>query len=200
MAVFRIGMFWDRLSERERKLAGVLGLFMGALLIFLLVFTIHFSLSDISVENEERAEAIRMLEKKSSELIQFRDEEEMYERIYSEPPPPLRSLLSNTAKTLNITIPDLKERPDQPHGEKWIEHSMEARINRIDLASLVMYMVMLESNRKDFPIAITSVSVRKHRRKNDEFDFKIQISTYERKDLEPATEETGEEESYTEEG
>jgi len=181
MKSIRFGGFLDRLSDRERKLVALCGLFIGLFALFMVVFWISNSLRVLAETNTERTDLLSKLEQRKDDLLLQIQEEKRYEKQYSSEIPPLRSLLSNTARNLNLMIPDLKELPDQNHGERWVEHSMEVRLNSTNLAPATNFMVAVEAYRKQFPISITKLDVEKRRGQPDTYDFKLTVSTYERK-------------------
>lgn len=208
MNALRRMIFWDRFSERERKLMGLAAVFLAAFAVFLAVFWIQTGMSSLSEENDRNAEILMTIEQKKGDLIRQIEEERKTEQMSASPPPPLRSMLSNIAKGLSMTIPELKELPDQLHGDRWVEHVMEVRLKQMDLQSSVQFMVEVEASRKSFPIAITRLEMIKRRGHADEFDVKMAVSTYERKadagknkaPSSPGADETGLEEDTTETG
>ena len=71
-------------------------------------------------------------------------------------PTPLRTMVDKIGKKTNVTVPDMKELPDQRHGVSWIEHAVELSMRQIGLADLTKFMEEVEGNRRRFPIAITN--------------------------------------------
>ena len=83
-------------------------------------------------------------------------------------------------KQLDVTVPGMKELPDQQHPGNWIEHSVELSLRNVDLLQLTQFMEEVKSNSKKFQIAIPKLDVRKYGRSEGQLIVKMIISTYER--------------------
>lgn len=175
------------LSERERRMVTIGGLAFLGFVIFLLVFLVRSGIGRIGDETEEYAKSLRLLDQKEQDYLESQREVQRQERKGKSKPTPLRTLVDKISKGLSITVPDVKELPDQRHLGSWLERAVELSLREVGLRNLTKFMEEVEGNRTRFPIAITKLEIRKRRRAQDAYDVKMIISTYERVEEEMPT-------------
>ncbi|MCP4599955.1 MAG: hypothetical protein GY847_05345 [Proteobacteria bacterium] len=169
------------LSERERRMAAVTGLVAIGFFIFLFVFFVQSRINDMEEETEEYAKSLSLIMDKEQSYLDKRRERQRNSSKGMVKPTPLRTLIDKIGKHLSVTVPDMKELPDQRHsGGHWLEHSVELSMREIGMADLTKFMEEVEGNRRKFPIAITKLEIRKRKRTPDAYDVKMVIATYER--------------------
>ncbi|MDD5307767.1 MAG: hypothetical protein PHU25_10645 [Deltaproteobacteria bacterium] len=175
----------SRMTARERRLAiAMLGSF-GAMIVFVSVFLVRSSMSDMIDENAEMADALRLISLRQQDYLDRQREIDRRGRGTAKPTP-LRTLVDKISKELGVEVPDIKELPDQKRGTQWIENSVVLSIREVGLEKMTRFMESVEGNRKKFPIAITDLQIRKRRRVPDVYDVEITISTYEQRRAENA--------------
>jgi hypothetical protein len=165
------------MSAREKRMATLAGVALAAFVVFLAVFFVRSAIGDVRLENEERAGTLRVLEVRGPHYLRQKQEQSR-----SEPrgkPIPLQSMVDSTSQKVGVMTPDTKALPEQRHGDTWIEKSMEISLREAGLEQLTRFMETIEGNRRQFPVAITKLELRKRRRGEDAFDVKMTISTYE---------------------
>jgi type II secretory pathway component PulM len=168
------------LSERERHLVGAMALIFVLLIIFLSVFVFSSKIGDLEDEDEQLTASLRLLEEKAEDYKEQQRAARQSSRRATQKPTPLPTLVDKTCKKLDVEMPDVKELPDQRHGTKWLEHSVELSMREIDLLKLTQFMEEVESNRRRFPIAISKLDINKRKRPTGiSFQVKMTISTYE---------------------
>jgi hypothetical protein len=177
------------LSERERRLVGITSALLLVFIIFLLLFFVQTKIGDLEDENLERAETLALLEKESENYLQRLQENQALDR--STKPTPLRTLVDKIGKQLSVTVPDIKELPDQRHGSIWLEHAVELSMRQIGLRNLTSFMEEVEAHQRKFPIAISKLEIRKRKRTPDAYDVNMVISTYEKTDPVPTGKKRG---------
>ena len=168
------------LSERERRMALIGALAFFCFIVFLLVFLVQSGISKLGDEREEYAKALQLLDQKEQDYLDIQREFQRQQNKGRSKPTPLRTLVDKISKGLSITVPDVKELPDQRHQGSWLERAVELSLREVGLRSLTRFMEEVEGNKTRFPIAITKLEIRKRRRTQDAYDVKMIISTYER--------------------
>lgn len=168
------------LSERERRMLLIGGLSFLCFVIFLLVFLVQSGISELGDEREEYADALQLLDQKEQDYLESQREFQRQLSKGRSKPTPLRTLVDKISKGLSITVPDVKELPDQRHLGSWLERAVELSLREVGLRNLTKFMEEVEGNKTRFPIAITKLEIRKRRRTQDAYDVKMIISTYER--------------------
>jgi hypothetical protein len=165
------------MSAREKRLAMLAGVAVAAFVVFLMIFFVRSAIGEVGFENESRAETLRILEVKGPHYL--RHQQELSRTEPRGKPLPLQSLVDSTSQKVGVMTPDTKALPEQRHGETWVENSMEISLREVGLEQLTKFMETIEGNRRQFPVAITKLELRKRRRGEDAFDVKMTISTYE---------------------
>jgi hypothetical protein len=174
------------MSTRERRLAAAMGVLAVGFAIFLVVFFVRSAISDLESESDELDDLLAQIAKQRDEYKARKLDQSREKTRGRSKPTPLRTLVDRIAEQVEVTVPDIKEHPDQRHGETWVEHAAELSIREVGLESLTKFMEEVEGNGRKFPIAITKLEVRKRKRTEDSFDVKMTISTYEKVEKEPA--------------
>jgi type II secretory pathway component PulM len=170
---------WNRMSARERRLISILGsAFVGCA--FLLVgYLVFDSMRNMSEENQDMRDALDAISKHSDE---FRDAKARAAaqalRIGTEPPQ-LAADLEAAAKEAGIQIPETADRPDAPAGKRYIEHSLDVKLRKVDLKSLATFLGKVETGRS--LVLITRLQIRRSFGGNGTVvDVDLTATTYER--------------------
>ena len=168
------------LSAREQRLVAVMGLLFVVFAVFLTVFVFNSRISDLDEENESLLQSLRLLDEKADDYLSQKQREQQLSSKATVKPTPLSTVVDRAGKKVDIETPDTKELPDQRHGTQWVEHSVELSIREIDLLKLTLFMEEIESNRRQFPIAVSKLSINKRKRPIDVvYQVTMTISTYE---------------------
>ena len=174
------------LSDRERRLVAFMGVVFFLLVIFLFVFFVQSGISDLKSANREHAKSLRLISDKEQDYLESQLERQRSEAKGKVNLTPLRTLVDKISKQFSVSVPDIKELPEQRQGGQWLEHSVELSMREIGIADLTKFMVEVEGNRRKFPIAITKLEIRKRKKAEDKYDVKMVVSTYERDKTEAA--------------
>lgn len=167
------------LSPRERRLLLVMGLMFFVFLIFIVVFIFGSSIGDLQDESDQLTETLELLNEKEADYLAQKQSKPKTRRS-TKKPTPLRTLVEKVSRKLAVDTPDMKEIPDQRHSALWVEHAMELTIREIDILKLTEFMEEIESNRRQFPIAISKLSINKRKRPNGTtYHVKLTVSTFE---------------------
>jgi type II secretory pathway component PulM len=165
------------LSERERRLVTAAGLVFVAMFILLSWFLVTSKVSDLREENEQYGELLRLIDAKKQVYLDKVQKSKALQKTAK--PTPLRTLVDKIGRELNVTVPDVKELPDQRPSGSWLERSVEITMREIGLVDLTRFMEEVENNRRKFPIAISKLEVRSRKRTPDTYNVKMTIATYE---------------------
>jgi hypothetical protein len=168
------------LSAREQRLAAVMGLLFVVFGVFLAVFVFKSKISDLEEENDALTKSLRLMDEKEADYLAEKQREQQISQKASQKPTPLSTIVDKASRKVEIETPDTKELPDLRHGTQWVEHSVELSFREIDLLKLVEFMEEVESNRRQFPIAVSKLDINKRKRPTDVvYQVDMTISTYE---------------------
>jgi len=99
-------------------------------------------------------------------------------RIGSEPPQ-LAADLEAAAKEAGIQIPETADRPDAAAGKRYIEHSLDVKLRKVDLKSLANFLSKVETGRA--LVLITRLQIRRSfGGDGTSVDVDLTATTYER--------------------
>lgn len=168
----------DRLQPRERLLLGVLGGVLVGFLVFLLLHLVSSSLDDIQTKNQENAEVLREIGRNRATFRETERQMRDVERRYATKAPPLQSFLEEKATSRGIEIRDAQDRPEVQHGKKFVERSVQIRLNKVDIRSFVDLMEDVSTSRH--PMAVTKLRVRKRLAEPNSFDVEMTVSAFDR--------------------
>jgi len=150
---------WNRMSARERRLLSILGGAIGGCAVLLVGYLVFDSFQTMSQENQDMRDAIDAIAKHSDE---YRDSKARAAaqalRIGSEPPQ-LAADLEAAAKEAGIQIPETVDRPDSPAGKRYVEHSLDVKLRKVDLKSLATFLNKVETGRA--LVLVTRLGIRR---------------------------------------
>lgn len=170
---------WNRMSARERRLISILGSAFAGCAFLLVGYLVFDSMQNMSEENQDMRDALDAISKHSDE---FRDAKARAAaqalRIGTEPPQ-LAADLEAAAKEAGIQIPETADRPDAPAGKRYIEHSLDVKLRKVDLKSLATFLGKVETGRS--LVLITRLQIRRSFGGNGTVvDVDLTATTYER--------------------
>jgi type II secretory pathway component PulM len=170
---------WNRMSARERRLISMLGGAFVACAVLLVGYLVFDSMQTMSQDNQDMRDALDAIAKHSTE---FRDAKARAAaqalRIGTEPPQ-LAADLEAAAKEAGIQIPETADRPDASAGKRYIEHSLDVKLRKVDLKSLANFLSKVETGRS--LVLITRLQIRRSfGGDGTSVDVDLTATTYER--------------------
>jgi Tfp pilus assembly protein PilO len=137
------------------------------------------SLQSMGQQNRDMRDALDAIAKHSDE---YRDGKARAAaqalRIGSEPPQ-LAADLEAAAKEAGIQIPETADRPDAAAGKRYVEHSLDLKLRKVDLKSLATFLGKVETSRR--LILITRLEIRRSfGGDGTSVDVDLTATTYER--------------------
>ncbi len=150
---------WNRMSARERRLISILGGAFAGCAVLVIGYLVFDAMQTMSQDNRDMRDALDAIAKHSDE---FRDAKARAAaqalRIGSEPPQ-LAADLEAAAKEAGIQIPETADRPDAPAGKRYIEHSLDVKLRKVDLKSLANFLSKVETGRS--LVLVTRLQIRR---------------------------------------
>jgi hypothetical protein len=73
--------------------------------------------------------------------------------------PQLAADLEAAAKEAGIQIPETADRPDAPAGKRYVEHSLDVKLRKVDLVSLATFLSKVETGKN--LVLITRLQIRR---------------------------------------
>jgi Tfp pilus assembly protein PilO len=170
---------WGRMSTRERRLISILvGAFFGCALLVVGYLTFD-SLQSKAQENRDMREALDAIAKHSNEYREAKARVQAQALRIGNEPPQLAADLEAAAKEAGIQIPETVDRPDAPAGKRYIEHSLDVKLRKVDLKSLATFLSKVETGKS--LILVTRLEIRRSFGGDGaNVDVELTATTYER--------------------
>jgi hypothetical protein len=110
-------------------------------------------------ENQDMRDAIEAIAKHSDKYRDDKARAELQQKRIGSEPPQLAADLEAAAKEAGIQIPETADRPDAPSGKRYVEHSLDVKLRKVDLKSLATFLSKVETGRS--VILVTRLGIRR---------------------------------------
>lgn len=172
---------WERLSLRERRLLTLFGGVFIALVVFSIGYVIADGLRTIDVRNRDMRQALKDMSAHREEFLRAKAESGAWERKIPKEGQgqPLQGYLEAAAKELDITIPEMNERPAQARGKHFQEKSVDIKLRGLNLLQLAEFMRKVETTSQNV-VVVSRLFVRTRFNQHDQLDVEMTVSTFER--------------------
>jgi general secretion pathway protein M len=175
-----------RLEPRERRLLGIMGAVLGAMIFLAVPIGIAATVHSKSSENDAIRDAITSIEDGREAVEKERATRDAVTQRYASPAPPLATFLSKVAAEAELDIPESQDRQAMPHGKRYTERSTKITLRKVGMLKLVRLMEKIETS--GHPVALSSLNIHKRGSEPDSFDVDMVVSAYDRKAPEPKKE------------
>ena len=150
---------WNRMSARERRLISILGSAFVGCAVLLVGYLVFDSMQTMSQDNQDMRDALDAIAKHSGEFRDAKARAELQAKRIGTEPPQLAADLEAAAKEAGIQIPETADRPDAAAGKRYVEHSLDVKLRKVDLKSLATFLSKVESGRS--LVLITRLQIRR---------------------------------------
>jgi hypothetical protein len=180
--VAQIRAQWERLSLRERRLLTFFGGCFLALIVFSVGYVIADGLGTIDVRNRDMRQALKDMANHREEFLRAKAESGARERQIPQEGKgePLQGFLEAAAKELDITIPEMNERPAAARGKLFQEKSVDIKLRGLNLQQLAEFMKKIETTSAKQIVVVSRLFVRTRFNQHDQLDVEMTVSTFER--------------------
>lgn len=170
---------WNRMSARERRLLSILGSSLASCALLLVGYLVFDSIQVMNRENRDMRDAIEAIAKHSDEYRDGKARAELQAKRIGNEPPQLAADLEAAAKEAGIQIPETADRPDAAAGKRYVEHSLDVKLRKVDLKSLATFLSKVETGRA--LVLITRLGIRRSfGGDGSTVDVDLTATTYER--------------------
>lgn len=167
---------WENLTERERRLVGLLGFAAGVLVVLLPFYLLQTAILALETENEEIAIVLRDIDRAEARIAAREAEAVAAEARYRTRAPELGSFLEARSAARELTIGSVTNQPEIQEGEFRRRHA-RAQFQQSGLWAAVRLMEDIEGS--EFPMALERVYV-DHFATGDRFSVELGVITYDR--------------------
>jgi type II secretory pathway component PulM len=153
------GAEWNRMSARERRLISMLGSAFVGCVVLLVGYLVFDAMQSMSQDNQDMRDALDAIAKHSEEFRDAKAKAKAQELRIGTEPPQLAADLEAAAKEAGIQIPETADRPDTPAGKRYVEHSLDVKLRKVDLKSLANFLSKVETGHN--LVLITRLQIRR---------------------------------------
>lgn len=170
--------FFDKLEPRERRLLVALAGIVGALLFLIGPFMALRAVSKKEAENQEVRDLIATLGESQGAIEKRRAKQNAILKRYARQTPKLAVFIDEAARANGLSA-EAQDRPDNPHGKRYVEKITVAKMHRVGLRPLVKMLEKIEQS--GYPVAITRLKVQPRPGEADSYEVELGVSAFERK-------------------
>jgi general secretion pathway protein M len=179
------------LNPREQRLATIALFALGVILILAIPVGLSMMVSSRRAENDELREALSSVNGARGKIQERKQKREQIANRYAKRAPSLAGFIEQNASTNKLQVTDSVDRPDTPHGKKYVERHTVVHFKKSGMLSIAKFMESVE--RSSLPVSISRLNVRKRAGEPDSYDVEIGVSAFDRNDPAPAVPKPDEE-------
>jgi hypothetical protein len=169
--------YWENLSERERRLLGVLGAVVLLIGMGLPSYFLWVSIDDLQKENRELVAVLDEVAAARPRLAQRAAERAAAEARYAQRAPALGTFLEAQAERLEgLEISDGTPQPERQEGRFTIRHQ-RARFQNTGLRSAIMLMAAIKNSQ--YPVSLERIHI-DHVNDGDRYNIQIGVLAFDR--------------------
>ncbi|HSO00863.1 MAG TPA: hypothetical protein VLS89_21375 [Candidatus Nanopelagicales bacterium] len=169
----------DKLEPRERKLLVAFAGLLAALVLLVLPLALARMVSSQRSENQEIRDLIQSIYEAEGRLSERKAQKDALLARYARPAPPLAGFLEESAKKQGLSASESQERPDVPHGKRYLEKITVVKLNKIGMLPLAKMLEQIETS--GYPVAVTKLNIKPRSGEPDSYQVEVGVSAYERK-------------------
>jgi len=170
--------WFERLSQRERTMVSALGVTFVVLVTLIVGFLITDGLSTLEERNAAMRQALRDIETQRDAYLRAKAKTSQLETRLGTGGMQLGGYLEQAAKEAGVEIPESNERPPVAAGKKYVERSVDLRLQKVKIDALAAFLKRIETGPN--LVIVNSLLVRTRDDRHQELDVEMGVSTYER--------------------
>jgi general secretion pathway protein M len=176
--------FLDRLNARERRLVSAAGVFFGVVLVLAVPIGLESVVHARESDDQELAAALTAVQEARGQVRERQEKKEALLSRYARKAPPLAGFLEQAAQIEKLEVENSDDRPEVPHGKRYVERSTNVHLKKSGLLPIVKFLEAIEKS--GYPMEVSRLSLRKRSGENDSYDVEVGVTAYDRADATPA--------------
>jgi type II secretory pathway component PulM len=165
---------WDKLSDRERRLLGIMGAAGALIAVFVLIWTASTALSDVEEERDEVRAVLADIDRAGDSLTRRRAERMALTARYETKAPALAAYVESKAKEHGLEVRQVLEEPEKAvNGYR--KQSVRVSFSSVSLRPVMHLLTSIES--EPSAIAVERL-VFEHYASGDSYKVDMSLSAY----------------------
>ncbi|MEM7433881.1 MAG: type II secretion system protein GspM [Myxococcota bacterium] len=170
--------WFDTLNQRERRLLGLMGTVLAALVFIVPMYLLVSSIGDIENENAAINGVLQDIQRAEEQLQQRKASRRAMDRLYSRKAPSLGGFLEESAQQFGVSGLSITDQPnvDLQDGE-YTRRSVRVSLPRVDLRPLIDMLADIKNS--SYPVSIERIQLDGGRRR-ETYNAKLAVDAYDR--------------------
>jgi general secretion pathway protein M len=175
----RIAVF-DRLglNPRERRLASIMLGVAAVLGLLVLPIGLESVVHARESDNDALRTAVASVQGARNAVRERQEKKDSILHRYQKKAPALAGYLEQAARTLKLEVTDSVDRPEVPHGKRYVERSTVIHLKKAGMFAISKFLESIEKS--GMPVAVTRLNIRKRTGEPDSYDVEVGVSAYDR--------------------
>ena len=166
------------LNPREQRMASIAVYVVTTMLLLALPIGLSTLVSSRRTENEELRTALNAVNNARGQIRERQERKASIALRYGKKAPPLAGFLEQNASAQKLQVTDSVDRPDVPHGKKYVERNTVIHLKKSGMAPIAQFIEAIEKS--TYPVAVSRLNIRKRAGEPDSYDVEIGVSAFDR--------------------
>ena len=166
------------MNPREQRIATVAVLVLAGMLLLAVPIGLQALVSGRRTDNEELRSALSAVNNARAQIRERQDRKASLALRYGKKAPQLAGFLEQSASAQKLQVTDSVDRPDVPHGKKYVERNTVIHLKKSGMASLATFFEAIEKS--GYPVALSRLNIRKRSGEPDSYDVEVGVSAFDR--------------------
>jgi general secretion pathway protein M len=172
------------LNPREQRLATIALFALAVIFVLAIPVGLSMMVSSRRAENEDLRDALSQVNGARGKIQERKVKREQIANRYSKRAPALAGFIEQNASTNKLQVTDSVDRPDTPHGKRYVERHTVVHFKKSGMLSIAKFMESVEKS--NLPVSLSRLNIRKRAGEPDSYDVEIGVSAYDRSEPAPA--------------
>jgi general secretion pathway protein M len=172
------------LNPREQRIATIAVLVLGVMVFLAVPVGLQTLVSSRRSDNEDLRTALNAVNGARSQIRERQERKSSIAQRYGKKAPQLAGFLEQNASAQKLQVTDSVDRPDVPHGKRYVERNTVIHLKKSGMAGIAKFIEAIEKS--GYPVAVSRLNIRKRAGEPDSYDVEIGVSAYDRTETTPA--------------
>jgi general secretion pathway protein M len=169
----------DKLEPRERRMLGVLGTILGAIVLLIGPIVVYGTVSSKRSENEDIRSLVESIYAARGTINERNQKRDAILSRYARTAPTLAGFIEESAKTNNITAAESQDRPEAPHGKRYTERMTVVKMHKVGMLNLAKTLEHIEES--GYPVSVSKLNLKPRAGEPDSYEVELGVSAFDRK-------------------
>ena len=171
------------LNPREQRMASIAVIVVGVMVLLAVPIGLQTLVSSRRNENDELRTALTAVNNARGQIRERQERKSSLAQRYGKKAPQLAGFLEQSASAQKLQVTDSVDRPDVPHGKKYVERNTVIHLKKSGMASIAKFLEAIEKS--GYPVAVSRLNIRKRAGEPDSYDVEVGVSAYDRTETAP---------------